>query len=79
MKLTNTYNNECVDKCDGFLDPLNEDEYEYECLPSCSKSPYLYYYETEKKCLSKCNNEDKVVEDKNICVSNCADLTDKKY
>ena len=67
----------CTNSCQGFLNPLNADE--YECVSSCSGTINPYYYETEKKCLSQCNNGDKVVEGKNICVINCDDLKDKKY
>ena len=72
--------NECVSSCDGFLNPIIGDTIgDYKCLQSCI-GDYKFYYENEKKCLLYCNDGDKAVEEKNICIRSCDDLlTDKKY
>ena len=67
----------CNKTCNGFLNSIGNGE--FECLTSCSGIINKFYYENEKKCLSQCNDGDKVVEDKNICVLNCDDLIDKTY
>ena len=70
---------ECVNTCDGFLDPLNM--YEYKCIDSCldSDNGYNFYYMRNKICVAQCNTGHKAVQDSNMCVNNCNDLTDKQY
>ena len=69
----------CYDNC--FLSP-NEyslsTEAEKTCLTSC-KGRNMYYYETDKECLSKCNTGDYAVENTNECIRDCGSLTGQYY
>ena len=73
--------NKCDTTCNYFVNDVEESGIltgEKECIPSC-KSIDKFYYSINNICLSQCNNNDKVVEDTNLCVSDCNELTDKKY
>jgi len=69
----------CYDNC--FLSP---NEYslktstEATCLQSC-KERGMYYYETDKVCLTQCNTDDYANEDTNECVRDCGSLNGQYY
>ena len=69
--------NICVKQCDRFVNIIQATG-EKECVDSCTGTN-KFYYPNQKKCLSSCYNNDKVVEGRNICVNNCNDLTDSTY
>ena len=68
--------NQCVTTCNEFINVT--DTGERECIPFCGGDK-KYYYKNEKKCLDKCKPGHKIVEDLNICVDACNDITDKNY
>ena len=71
--------NECVTTCNDYIDLLLDTSTppvltgEKECVHSC-ESINKFYYPTRKMCLMKCNNNDKVVDELNMCVNNCAEI-----
>ena len=72
--------NECVTNCSDYIDLLLDTPTapatltgEKACVHSC-ESINKFYYPTRKMCLTKCNNDDKVVDGLNMCVNNCAEI-----
>ncbi|MBO6244626.1 MAG: hypothetical protein J6O41_08755, partial [Clostridia bacterium] len=77
--------NQCNNTCNGFIDRLidqgtQQETGEEACVPYC-KSINKFYYQIEKICLTSCRNNDKAVEDSNMCVNNCNEIngTNTKY
>jgi len=68
--------NQCNETCNNFINEI--DTGEKECISACY-GVKIYYYESEKVCLSRCKNDDKIVEGLNICVDACNKITNKKY
>ena len=76
---TYTLDNICYDNC--FLSPNKyslRTNTESTCLQSCFEKD-MYYYETEKVCLSQCNEDDYAVENTKRCVRDCNSLAGQYY